>query len=248
MRCDDGEVDQALTGECPLTVSRALMWQRWESLTFLHWRYPVDLVQRLVPAELTVEDYDGTAWVGLVPFHMLVSLPRVPALPWIGRFPETNVRTYVRDAAGRPGVWFFSLDAARLAAVATARSMYRLPYAWSSMQVRRQQDVVTYRSRRRWPGAGPSSYVSVRVGDGIAAREVAPVEHFLTARWRVFSRLRAGVGFVEAEHRPWPLRQAALLQLDDQLVTAAGLPQPQGEPLVHFADGVDVRLGPPQRA
>jgi uncharacterized protein YqjF (DUF2071 family) len=76
------------------------MWQRWESLTFLHWRYAPDVVQRLGPNGLTVEQYDGTAWIGLVPFSMSVSLPHVPAPPWFGHFPETNVRTYVRDEHG----------------------------------------------------------------------------------------------------------------------------------------------------
>src|SRR5581483_6572537 len=109
------------------------MRQRWESLTFVHWRYPADLLQRMVPPGLTVEQHESSAWVGLVPFRMHVSLPRLPAPPWAGRFAETNVRTYVRDVQGRSGVWFFSLDASRLGAVLTARSLFHLPYFWSAM-------------------------------------------------------------------------------------------------------------------
>src|SRR3954469_12678323 len=110
---------------CPLTVRKPMMFQRWEILTFLHWKYAPEVAQSLLPQGLTVEEHDGEAWVGLVPFTMRVSVPHAPAPPWLGRFCETNVRTYVRDEWGRRGVWFFSLDAARLAAVVTARTTYR---------------------------------------------------------------------------------------------------------------------------
>jgi uncharacterized protein YqjF (DUF2071 family) len=98
-------------GRCPLTVARPLMVHRWQLLTFLHWAFEPDVVQRLLPPRLTVDTYDGRAWVGLVPFRMWVAPPGLPALPWLGRFYETNVRTYVRDRHGRAGVWFFSLEA-----------------------------------------------------------------------------------------------------------------------------------------
>jgi uncharacterized protein YqjF (DUF2071 family) len=223
------------------------MWQRWESLTFVHWRYPRDVVQRLVPAGLTVEEHDGTAWVGLVPFRMLVSLPHVPTPPWLGRFEETNVRTYVRDPSGRPGIWFFSLDAARLAAVTTARSAYRLPYFWSSMSLTQRDGAIEYAARRRWPRPRAESFVAVRPGANLSAAEAGATADFLTARFRLFSRAPAGLRSVEAEHPPWPLRRAELIEVRDSLVTAAGLPAPTGEPLVHYSDGVDVRLGPPRR-
>ena len=223
------------------------MSQRWESLTFIHWRYPTDLVQRLIPAGLVVEEHDASAWVGLVPFRMRVSLPKAPAPPWIGRFAETNVRTYVRDERGRSGVWFLSLDAARLAAVVTARGVYGLPYFWSAMHVTGGDDVVDYDERRRWPGPAASSHVRVRLGPPLTPETVTAREHFLTARWRVFSCSARGLRYVEAEHAPWPLRQAELVHLDDALMTAAGLPAPSGDPLVHFSDGVDVRLGPRRR-
>jgi uncharacterized protein YqjF (DUF2071 family) len=234
--------------ECPFTVRRALMWQSWESLTFLHWRYSPDAVQHLLPPGLTVEEYDGTAWVGLVPFAMTVSLPHVPAPPWLGRFAETNVRTYVRDVEGRPGVWFFSLDAARLAAVAVARTALGLPYFWSSMSVRRHSDVVEYRTAsRRWPRPNAESTLTVRAGDAYAPDELTDFDHFLTARWRVFAHARNELRYVEAEHPPWPLRRCEVLTARDSLVVAAGLPAPVGDPVAHYSDGVRVRLGWPKR-
>ena len=111
------------------------MRQRWERLTFLHWPYDPAVVQRLLPPGLTVDTFDGVAWVGLVPFFMRVHTPGDRGVPWVSNFCETNVRTYARDREGRAGIWFLSLDAARLGAVAVARASYQLPYFWSSMRL-----------------------------------------------------------------------------------------------------------------
>lgn len=221
------------------------MRHRWEQLTFLHWPYAADLVQRQLPPGLTVETWDDKAWVGLVPFAMRVGVRTGRGLPWLSRFWETNVRTYVRDEKGRPGIWFFSLDASRLGAVLAARAGYSLPYFWSRMSVDRDGETIAYTCRRRWPGPrGASSHAEVRIGARREFADVTPFEHWLTARWRLFSvsprgRLRSAL----AEHQPWPLRHATASKVDDQLVAAAGLPQPTQEPLVHYSDGVAVRIG-----
>jgi uncharacterized protein YqjF (DUF2071 family) len=224
------------------------MIQRWETLTFLHWRYDPAAVQRALPEGLEVETADGTAWVGLVPFLMRVALPRGP---WLFTFCETNVRTYVQDAAGRSGIWFFSLDAADLPAVVTARTTYRLPYFWSRMTLARDLAArsVTYTCARRWPGpVHPRSRVTVHVGDLRSPSDLAPLDHFLTARWLLFSVVGPRRRFARAWHPDWPLHQARAAAVDDGLVEAAGLPRPEGEPLVHFSPGVDVRIGRPQRS
>ena len=114
--------DDAVQSSPPHRVTHPLMRQTWRDLTFLHWPYDPSLVRPLVPAELELDLYDGAAWVGLVPFVITgLTHPRAPVLPWLSNFPETNVRTYVVDRKGRNGVWFFSLDAGRLAAVIGAR-------------------------------------------------------------------------------------------------------------------------------
>ncbi|PZS23449.1 MAG: DUF2071 domain-containing protein [Acidimicrobiales bacterium] len=221
------------------------MLQRWETLTFLHWRFEAATVQRLLPPGLRVETADGAAWVGLVPFLMRVGRPPLPPVPWASIFCETNVRTYVRDAHGHSGIWFFSLDAARLGAVVVARTNYRLPYYWSSMTLDRQATTVDYRCRRRWPGPGGAhSRAVVEVGEAYRADALRPLDHFLTARWLLFSvsgnRRRLG----RASHQPWPLHRARVVELDDELIGAAGLPTRTEDPLVHFSPGVDVRIGP----
>lgn len=224
------------------------MVHRWDQLTFLHWDYDPDIVQRLLPEGLVVDTFDDRAWVGLVPFLMEVRLPRGPAIPWLSHFCETNVRTYVTAPDGTRGVWFLSLDAARFAAVATARTTYRLPYFWSDMSLDRTGDVWTYACRRRWPGPrGARSLVRVRVGDPYAPEELSDLEHHLTARWRLYSARRQGLRFALAEHAPWPLHRVDLLDLDDELVVATGLPTPRGEPICHWSPGVEVRIGLPTR-
>src|SRR3954471_18030979 len=121
---------------CPTPVRRAGRVHHWDELTFLHWPYPPDVVQRLLPAGLEADAFEGRAWVGLVPFFLRVALPHhVGPVPWMSEFAETNVRTYVRSrSTGQSGIWFFSLDAARLGAVLVARATYRLPYFWSRLR------------------------------------------------------------------------------------------------------------------
>jgi|SRR6266705_1685352 len=221
------------------------MRHRWSSVTFLHWPYEPAVVQRLLPPGLEVESTAGAAWIGLLPFRMRdVRLPGLPPVPWASRFPETNVRTYVRDAQGRAGIWFFSLDAARLGAVVGARATYRLPYFWARMSVRRDGGRVRYRSHRRWPGPGGACCLAdVEVGTALGSGELGALDHFLTARYRLFTVVAGRLAQAEAEHPPWPLARARLVRLDQDLVEAAGLPRPERTPLVHHSPGVEVRVG-----
>lgn len=234
--------------ECPFTVDKAVMVQRWERLTFLHWAFDPAAVQRLLPGDLRAETFDGAAWVGLVPFFMRVATPGGWRVPWASNFCETNVRTYVRDAGGRSGIWFLSLDAARLGAVSVARASYRLPYFWSRMRIAQDSREISYRCRRRWPGPrGAASIARIAVGEPFAPGELSDRDHFLTARWVLFSRSGRWQSFARACHPPWPLRRAAVRELDDRLIPAAGLPPPEGEPLAHYSPGVNVRIGWPER-
>ena len=234
--------------ECTVPVRRAAMVHWWDELTFLHWRFEPAAVQRLLPQGLEVEPFDGSAWVGLVPFFLRVGLPGVPSVPWLSRFPETNVRTYVRGADGTTGIWFFSLDAARLGAVVTARTTYRLPYFWARMSLEHEGSTIRYASRRRWPGPrGARSDAVIEIGERFASGELTELDHFLTARWALFSAPRSGLRHARAAHDPWPLHRGRVVSLRDELVVAAGLPEPAGEPLVHHSPSVEVRIGWPTR-
>jgi uncharacterized protein YqjF (DUF2071 family) len=236
---------EPITPEPVEPVGHPVMIHRWETLTFLHHPLDPEEVQQLLPDGLEVDTFQGRAWVGLVPFAMRIRAPWLPAVPWLSVFPETNVRTYVRGPDGRRGIWFLSLDVPRLAAVATARATYRLPYCWSRMRLRHDGPEVRYESNRRWPAGDASSLVVVDVGNDLAPGEATELEHFLTARWGLYSWLRRGLAYAPVEHRAWPLRRASLLELRDTMTRAAGL-EVTGDPLVHFSPGVEVRIGRPR--
>jgi uncharacterized protein len=230
----------------PHPVRPALMLQQWRLLTFLHWRFPAEDVARLLPEGLTVQTFDGTAWVGLVPFVMMgVRAPGIPPLPWLSRFPETNVRTYIVGPDGREGIWFFSLDAARLAPVLAGRAGYGLPYFWSSMRAHPYGGELAYRSVRRWPGeSGAGCHAVVTPGRPYEPDELGPLDHFLTARFRLYSVLGGRLVGADADHPPWPLYRGSVRHLTQNLLSVAGLPEPeQGAPLVHTSPGVTVRIG-----
>jgi hypothetical protein len=232
---------------CPHQIERVAMRHRWDQLTFLHWNYDPESVQSLLPPGLTAEPYEGRAWVGLVPFLMEVRSERGRALRWPFRFPETNVRTYVTGPGGEPGVWFFSLDAIRLGAVPTARGTYRVRYFWSDMDVKRSGTTMEYSSRRRWPGpCGAGSRVVVEIGDEYRPEELSPFDHYLTARWTMFGTWGRQLLMARAQHPPWQLHRATA-EWSDDLVAAAGLPAPEGDPIVHWSPGVDVLIGYPHR-
>jgi uncharacterized protein YqjF (DUF2071 family) len=172
-----------------------------------------------------------------------------PVPPWIGRFAETNVRTYVRGPDGGTGVWFLSLDAARLAPVVVARRRFGLPYHWSAMTVADAvspagRRLVSYHCARRWPGPPAASQVVVEVGERMDAAGLSGLDHWLTARWSLYRTDGSALRSMAAEHPPWPLHAARVVELDDSLVVASGLTPPVGEPLVHWSPGVAVRIGP----
>ena len=220
------------------------MYQTWTWLSFLHWSYDPAVVQRLLPKRLEVQTFQGQAWVGVTPFFLEdLRTPVAPALPWFTSFPETNVRTYVQGPDGREGLWFFSLDAARLEPVLVARSTYALPYMWSQMAVERDGSTIRYRSRRRWPGPTPApSQIIVEVGPALRPQELGEFDHYLTARWQLYTTLGPLLARSTVEHEPWPLYRAVVRELETDLVAAAGLPDPEGEPVVHWSPGVRTRI------
>src|SRR5215212_6452127 len=216
--------------------------QRWHAMTFLHWQYDADVVRPLLARGLDVDTYDGAAWVSITPFLMKdFRVGPLPAVPGVSTFPETNVRTYVRGPDGRDGLWFFSLEADSVPTVLAASSLYGVPYDFADMEVEEGQ-VVRYRSQRREkPEIGHD--ISVRPGDPCASP--SELDHWLTGRWRAYSTIAGRLTKVPVQHQPWPLWDAEVVELEQTLLGAAGLPEPAGDPLVHYSPGVDVRLGVP---
>jgi hypothetical protein len=212
----------------------------WLTISFLHWRHDVDVIQAMLPDGLTVDTYDGSAWVSMTPFLMADQRPLfLPTAGRLGNFPETNLRTYVRGPGGREGIWFFSLEAASAAMVFSARTFAGVPYHRATLSIDESDGVMTYAGVRR--GGSPSYRAVVRPGAPVEASEHAV---WLTGRWRAYTRHVGRLFETPITHEPWPLRAATVVELEQTLTSAAGLPDAAGEPLVHYSDGVrDVRIG-----
>lgn len=232
----------------PALGRRQIMHQRWEDVTFLHWRVEAAMVAPLLPPGTTPDEFDGTSWVGLIPFRMVqAGIGRGPAVPWLGTFAETNVRLYAVDERDRRGVVFRSLEASRLAVVLGARAAFGLPYCWSRMRVRRLGRDIEYTTRRHWPGnRGIGARIVVRPEPVVVRDDLAT---FLTARWGLHTHWAGSSLFVPVEHATWPLHTATLRHLEDDLVAAAGLPGiSDHEPdSVLWSAGVRTVFGPPVR-
>jgi uncharacterized protein YqjF (DUF2071 family) len=238
---------EPVTAEASRRVRRAPLTQHWLDLTFLHWAVDPDAVAPLLPAGTRPDQFGATSYVGLIAFRMhRIGWLGMAGLPYLGSFPETNIRLYSVGSDGRRGVVFLSLEAARLVPVLVARWGFRLPYMWARMAVERDGDTLTYTSRRRWPGPRPAaSRLTVRVGEPVT--QPTDLEHFMTARWGLHAAWHGGTTmYIPNEHPRWSLYRARLLDLDENLVRAAGLPAPAGDPVsVLYSPGVPVRFGVP---
>lgn len=226
------------------------MHQRWHDLLFMHWAVAPDTVCPHLPASLRpyLDLFQGSAWVGVVPFWMSeVRLRATPAVPGLSRFAELNVRTYL-TIEGKPGVYFFSLDAERLGAVVGARIGFRLPYFYARMSVERTDSKVSYRSRRLFSST-PAEYVATY---GPASEETfrgAPgtLEHFLVERYCLYTSSRGRISRCDIHHPPWPLQRAWCDVMQNTVAEADGLTLPAEPPVLHFASHLPVRIWWPTR-
>lgn len=217
-----------------------LLAMRWHDLLFLHWPLDPAALRPFLPPALELQTFDGAAWLGVVPFRMSSVRPRAtPPLPWLSAFPELNLRTYV-SFGGKPGVWFFSLDAANPLAVEAARLGYHLPYQHARMRCERHGEAVAYASERR-PGAAPAAFVARYYPTGPAYHAGAgSLESWLTERYCLYAADRRGrLWRGEIDHRPWPLQPATVDIAANSMAAPLGLAF-NGAPLLHFSRRLDV--------
>lgn len=210
------------------------MYQSWGGLLFMHWPMPVEEVRRLIPEPLVIDTFDGLAWVGVTPFTMWDARPTfLPALPYLSRSHEVNVRTYVH-LNGVPGVWFFSLDANNLPAVWGARLAFRLPYFNARMNFEQRGRTIYFDSERTHRRASPADFKATwTVGDRLAQPDPGSLDFFLIERYCLYSAHRGKLYRARIFHRPWPLCRARLLSWRSTMIGSQGLPSPEGEPLLH---------------
>lgn len=237
---------EPVTRTAPPLGGPRILQQRWTDATFLHWRVDPALVAPHLPPGVRPDEHDGSSWVGLIPFRLSrTAFLRGPRVPWLGTFPEVNVRLYSVDRQGRRGVVFVSLEASHLVAVLTARSVFGLPYRWAQMSIEQRHGAVIYETARHVDAAAHSRIV-VRPTPGAVDD---PLASFLTSRWAYHQRHLGSTWYGRNLHRPWPLQRAELLALDDGLLSRAGFPglTARAPDSVLYSPGVETVFTVPRR-
>lgn len=221
-----------------------VMVQKWHDLLFMHWRVDPDQIRRLIPSGTELDTFDGSAWVGVVPFRMSgVRFRRTLPFPGTSAFPELNVRTYVTND-GKPGVWFFSLDAASALAVWAARRWFHLPYFRAQFALTKSEDgTVDYRSRRTHRDAPPADLrVSYKPSGEVFQAQPGSLEYFLTERYCLYAFDGRRTFRGEIDHRPWPLQPAEAQIKVNTMAAASAIALPNEKPLLHFSRFQDVKI------
>jgi uncharacterized protein YqjF (DUF2071 family) len=242
----------ARLAEQAMPAQSVVMYQRWEDLLFLHWPVAPEVVAEILPPGLRVDTFDGQAWIGVVPFSMRAVRPRfLPAVKGLSHFPELNLRTYVVDEQGRPGVWFYSLDTPKRLANWIARTFFNLNYRLAQMHLHQQGACIKY-SSKLWMGEEwdePQKYEWERIGEATSASP-GSLEFFLVERYRLFAynqkteRLFTG----SVHHAPYRVQSVTLSHYTKRLFELNGMAEPDGPPASVLASaGVDVRIYPMER-
>lgn len=223
----------------------SLMRQYWGKLLFMHWAIDAELLRPLIPSSLSIDTFDGQAWIGIVPFTMWgIRASFLPPIPGTSAFHELNVRTYVHFN-GLPGVWFFSLDAASRLAVWGARTFYHLPYFNAEMSLTQQGDSIKYSSQRRDArGAAAELQAAWTIGECLAQARPASLEFFLTERYCLYAYHREQLYRSRIFHEAWPLRSATLDAYQSTMVESLGIEEPKSEPLLHYTESIGVNIWP----
>jgi len=221
------------------------MHQCWGKLLFIHWAIDADLLRPLIPSELSIDTFDGKAWIGVVPFTMWgIRASFLPAIPRTSAFHELNVRTYVHHQ-GVPGVWFLSLDAANKLAVWGARQFYYLPYFNAQMSLEQDGRSIKYNSVRQGRRGAPAELnASWTIGEALPTASAETIEFFLTERYCLYSHHRERLYRSRIFHPPWPLQSAKLDDYQSTMIEAQGIATPEGAPLLHYAESIAVDIWP----
>ena len=229
-----------------------IMYQRWEELLFLHWAVEPQIVAKVLPPGLRVDTFNGNAWIGAVPFSMRSVRPRfLPSVTGLSDFPELNLRTYVIDEHGRPGVWFYSLDTPKRLPNWIARTFFHLNYRFARIQIDNKGSLRSYRSEL-WMETDwdtPQEYKWKRVGEPFTAKP-GSLDFFLAERYRLFAynKKKAQLLSGQVHHEPYHLQKVNLECYSKRLFALNGLPEPRNSPVSVLASaGVDVQISPMAR-
>ena len=224
-----------------------VMHQNWGKLLFMHWRIEEKLLRPLIPHSLQINTFDGSAWIGVIPFTMWgIRASFLPLIPGTSAFHELNVRTYV-SLNGEAGVWFFSLDAANRLAVWTARTFYSLPYFNAQMALEQDGNRIQYSSTRDdQRGTAAQLRTTWAIGDRLPRSAPVSLEFFLTERYCLYIKRKEKILRARIHHEPWQLQNARLNSLESTMIECHGLPAPKGDPVLHYSEEIKVGIWWPQ--
>jgi uncharacterized protein YqjF (DUF2071 family) len=225
------------------------MRQRWAGLLFLHWEVDPSIIADRLPLGLHVDLFEGKAWLGVVPFFMQRVRPvGLPPVPWLSWFHELNVRTYVYDEQGNPGVWFFSLDCNQPLAVEIARRAFHLPYNHATMSSANSGAHIQYRSRRKSADARDAAF-DYEMPSSTRPAERGSLEWFLVERYLLFSSNPFGGLFCgRVHHAPYQISPATCTRWSTEPLRLDGFPEPDSRPASMLtAAAVDVKIFPLRR-
>lgn len=223
----------------PLPKKPWLMAQRWSELLFAHWPVPVSTLRSLIPEKLEIDTFDGMAWIGVVPFYLHIRPRWFPVIPGIASFPEINVRTYV-TSQGKPGVWFFSLDATSPIAVRGARWKFDLPYFNAQIKFAGLDETIDYHSQRQRTGVAAEFKATYRPISAAYLAESGSLDQWLTERYCLYAENKSGTIYrTDVHHCPWPL-QKANCDLESNSMTAPIGVSLEGDPILHFSKSIEV--------
>jgi uncharacterized protein YqjF (DUF2071 family) len=230
----------------PLPSGEWIMQQTWHDLLFAHWPVSLEAIRPLVPQQLVLDSHDGQCWVGVIPFRMSgIHRRGFPSLPGLSRFPELNVRTYVKHD-GKAGVYFFSLDATNLPAVWAARRFYHLPYFHADMSSQESNGSIHYYSSRHRSAAEFRGHYAPCAA--VRLRDKGTIEHWLTERYCLFTSFQNQIYRGDVHHLPWPLQDAEAEIEINTMAAAAQISLPDTKPLLQFARKLEVLIWPLTRA
>jgi uncharacterized protein YqjF (DUF2071 family) len=220
-----------------------VMHQNWGQLLFMHWRVKEELLRPLIPSELLIDTFAGSAWLAITPFTMwgISAFPAfIPPVPGFSSMHELNVRTYVHFD-GVPGVWFFSLDANSSAAVFAARTFFFLPYFNAEIDLKQYGNRIDYKLRREEDPAAELR-VSWAIGEQLPQSQLGSREFFLTERYCLYTAKHGELYRARIHHEPWLLQKAELIEFSSDLLAADGLPEQSGQPVLHYAEKLAVDI------
>lgn len=220
------------------------MEQTWNDLLFAHWPISPQVMRKLVPSALALDMFNSQCWVAVTPFHMSgIRFRWLPKLPGLSAFPELNVRTYVTHG-GKPGVYFFSLDAGSRIAVCAARETYHLPYFHARMSSTDHDGWIRYHSVR----SQAELKAKFRPVAPVQLRKAGTLEHWLSERYCLYTTIGNAVYRAEIHHQPWPLQNAECEISINSMAASAGIQLPAIQPLLHFAKRLEVLIWPLKKA